>query len=179
MKTLAQCFLQLARNGKTLDNTANALFDPLKAKKIKTLAQFDVEVAEGCKANNWTRSKGRPAKGSKMKPVPDIIQVYVSRFRAAYRLELDVLSFKTVGEMRAAVLKHRQDARAATDGRPPELAGIQLSSENKLIGALFHDIPELWKHLPEERQALFYKQIDRVYRTYLKDAPPELIQAAA
>lgn len=175
---LAACFVQMARKGKTLETTANGMFAPLKAESIDTLDKFNAKVSECFDANGWTRTTGRPAKGVKSKPVPDVVQVYVSRFRGAYKLGLDVLSFSTVYELREAVKVRRQVAHQHAQ-RPPELKGIQLSSKNRLIeGALFHNVTALWEVLPEDKQEMLYRQIEMVYNTYLKDAPADVLQAA-
>lgn len=175
---LAACFLRVERAGGTLEGIANGMFAPLKAKKIKTLEQFNAEVMAAYEKNAWSRKAGRPAVGAKEKPAPDAVQVYVSRFRAAYRLKLNVISFTTIGEMREAISKRKQAAHHAAD-RPPELKGIHLSSENSLIeGALFHNVPTLWQLLPDDKKEMFYRQVEKVYNQYVKSAPPDLVKAA-
>lgn len=175
---LAACFLKMGRAAGTLDGYANGIFAPLKAKKIKTVEQLNAEVIAAYEKNGWSRKAGRPAAGSKEKPAPDAVQLYVSIFRAAYRMKLNVISFTTVGELRTAIREKRQTAHQAAN-RPPELKGIQLSSENSLIeGALFHNVPALWQLLPDDKKEMFYRQIEKVYNQYVKSAPPELVKAA-
>lgn len=176
---LAACFMRIERSGETLEGVANGMFAPLKAKKIKTLEQFNAEVTSAYEINGWSRKAGRPAAdAAKEKSAPEAVQVYVSRFRKAYRLKLNVISFVTIGALRTAMLKKTSVSHQAAK-RPPELKGIQLSSENSLIGALFHDMPALWQRLPDDKKDMFYRQIEKVYNQYLKSAPPDLVKAAA
>lgn len=174
MTTLAMDFMNLSRKSSAMESAVSALFHTLRANEIKTEAQFKVAIKEVFEENKWSQRKGRPMKGSKLKPAPQVVTVYVSRFNAAYKLKLDVLSFETEYAMRQAVAEKRRAAHAKGAEKAPELQGVQLSAKKQLIGSMFHDLPTLWEELPEDTAALMLKELQKVYTKFVKSAPPDL-----
>lgn len=175
MHTLAADFINIARKAKGVESAANGMYSTLKAEDVRTLDHFNEKVRDAFQANGWSQTAGRPAAGSKEKPAPDAVKLYVSTFRAAYRMGLDVLSFETVGAMRTTIRERRQGiAHAAKPDQPPELKGIQLVAEHSLTGALWHDAVVLHQHLNADKQHEFEREVRMLMMRYSKDAPPEL-----
>lgn len=152
------------------------MFASLKAVNVKTLEQFNALIKEAYDQNGWSQHAGRPIAGSKDKPAPDAVKLYVSSFRAAYRMKLDVLSFQTVGTMRAAVRDSRSE-RAQGPERPPELVGVQVSAENRMTGSLYHDLIVVDQHLPPNERAELEREVRKLLVRYTRKAPPELVAA--
>lgn len=110
---LATDFINIARKAKGVESAANGMFSTLKTEDVRTLDHFNELTREAFQTNGWSQTAGRPVAGSKEKPAPDAVKLYVSSFRAAYRLDLDVLSFETVGAMRNAIRERRQAPKHA------------------------------------------------------------------
>ena len=174
---LAVDFKNIERKAKGVEGAANGIFSTLKAEDVTDLGHFNELVAEAYKRNGWSQVTGRPAAGSKEKPAPDVVKFYVSTFRAAYRLKLDVLSFDHVGAMRTA-LRDKRGVHASAAPRPPELKGVQISAENRMNGALWHDAVVLHQHLAETDQQEFERELRMLMMRFTKAAPEELVQAA-
>lgn len=131
--------------------------------------QFDIAKQE----NGWNKGAGRPKAGSKEKSVPPTVKNYITYFRRAYEADLDVLRFKTVGEMRAAVAKIRAEKREARE-KPESLIGVQVTKEDVLTGGLVHDIYLFIQKLPPEDRDEFEAKLRRALVQAMKKAPPEL-----
>jgi hypothetical protein len=175
-KDLAATLADIARKAKGVDSAANGMFVSLKASNAKTLDQFNALIRAAYEKNRWSRHTGRPVAGSKEKPAPDAVKLYVSSFRAAYRMGLDVLSFDTVCAMRTAVRESRSSHDNGPE-RPPELAGIHISAEHRLTGAIWHDAVVLHQHLAGDEKAEFEREVRRLLMRFTKKAPPELVAA--
>lgn len=175
-KDLAQTLVDIARKAKGVESSANGMFASLKQANARTLEQFNGLIKAAYDQNKWSQHAGRPIAGSKDKPAPDAVKLYVSSFRAAYRMKLDVLSFETVGAMRTAVLESRS-AHAQGPERAPELVGVQVSAERRLTGALYHDLIVLDQHLPEGERAELERELRKLLMRYTRKAPPELVAA--
>lgn len=174
-QTLAVDFINIARKAKGVESAANGMFSTLKAEDVTTLDHFNEKVRDAFQTNGWSKTAGRPVAGAKEKPAPDAVKLYVSTFRAAYRMKLDVLGFETVGALRTAIRERRQAAsHAPKPEQPPELKGIQLVAENHLTGALWHDAVVLHQHLSSTLQHDFEREVRMLMMRYSKDAPPDL-----
>jgi len=173
IKQIAEILVEVGK----FDAVANQLFAPLKAMKVKTLEQADDVFAKAYELNNWSQTQGRPAAGSTTEPAPSVVKQYLSYFRRAYKLKLDVINFETIHAMRVAT--REKTVHASAPQRPPQLQGVQLANENRLTGALFHDVPALWQRLPEGQGDLFLQKIQEVYDFFLASAPPEMMPEAA
>lgn len=172
---LATNFLNIARKAKGVESAANGIFSTLKAEDVTTLDHFNERVREAYHTNGWSQTAGRPVTGAKEKPAPDAVKLYVSTFRAAYRMGLDVLAFETVGALRTSIRERRQAPQhAQAADRPPELKGIQVAVEHSLTGALWHDAVVLHQHLSSDKQHEFEREVRMLMMRYSKDAPPEL-----
>lgn len=175
MTTLAADLLNIARKAKGVESAANGMFSTLKAENVKTLDHFNERVRDAFQVNGWSQTAGRPVAGSKEKPAPDAVKLYVSTFRAAYRMGLDVLSFETVGAMRTTIRERRQAPKHAEGAeRPPELKGIVVAVEHSLTGALWHDAVVMHQHLTADKQHEFEREVRMLMMRYSKDVPPEL-----
>lgn len=179
MNTLASDFLNIARKAKGVESAANGMFSTLKAEDVTDLNHFNERVREAFQANGWSQTAGRPVAGSKEKPAPDAVKLYVSSFRAAYRLKLDVLSFETVGAMRNAIREVRAAAHQRKLAEPPapsrpEMEGVEVKTPHTLIGALWHDAIALAEEIPTDAQQEFEREVRMVMQRFLRFAPPEL-----
>lgn len=174
---LAAVFVQIERAADTIEGVAAGVLQVVKAANATTLDQFNDLVADAYGCNGWSQRAGRPAAGSTEKPAPDAVKIYVSTVRAAYRLGLNVPDFDTMGALRTAIRHARTRSDEATN-RPPEMRGIQLTTDKALNGALWHDAVVVWDHLPGEQRRLFESQVRRLLTKYAKQAPAELQHAA-
>ena len=166
-----------------VDDLAKQMLGVIKAAKADTLPAFDLMVAEAYKKNGWSQVAGRPSADSPLKPAPDAVKLYISNVRAAYRLNLDVLSFETIGAMRTAIKEKRAEIRAEKalvppQAVPPELVGVQFTDDDEMTGATMHDILVLYKHLPEVSQAKLIEEIRKMTVRFVKAAPEYLRLAA-
>lgn len=184
--TLAADFINIARKAKGVESAANGMYSTLKAEDVKTLDHFNEKVREAFKANEWSQTAGRPVAGSKEKPAPDAVKLYVSTFRAAYRMGLDVLSFETVGAMRTTIREIRGAAHQRKLAEPPapsrpEMEGVVVTGANTLIGKLWHDAMLLADKIPTDHQQEMEREVRMVMQRFLRFAPPELtlVPAAA
>lgn len=175
---LATDFINIARKAKGVESAANGMFSTLKAENVKNLDHFNELTRDAFQTNGWSQTAGRPVVGSKEKSAPDAVKLYVSSFRAAYRLELDVLSFETVGAMRNAIRERRQElsqARRVTHEEPrAEMMGVTVDDPHALIGALWHDAIALAEEIPADAQQEFEREVRMVMQRFLRYAPPEL-----
>jgi hypothetical protein len=179
MNTLAADLINIARKAKGVESAANGMFTTLKNEDVRTLDHFNEKVREAFQANGWSQTAGRPAADSKEKPAPDAVKLYVSTFRAAYRMKLDVLSFETVGAMRATIREIRHAAWQRKTAEPPvpprpEMEGVELKGPQTLIGALWHDAMLLAEKIPTDNQLEMEREFRMVMQRFLRFAPPEL-----
>jgi hypothetical protein len=185
-QTLAVDFTNIARKAKGVESAANGMFSTLKAEDVADLGHFNEVVRDAFKINGWSQTAGRPVAGSKEKPAPDAVKLYVSTFRAAYRLGLDVLSFETVGAMRNTIREIRQASHQRKLAEPPapsrpEMEGVDVKGPDSLIGALWHDAMLLAEKIPTDHQQEMEREVRMVMQRFLRFAPPELtlVPAAA
>lgn len=169
---LTKIFTQMAGLDSSMESLGAQILEFLVESKCKTLAQANEQFGKAYDENGWSRTAGRPKDGATEIPAPPTVKNYVSAFRRAYKLDLDVLKFKTVGEMRQAV-RDARDARKMSD-KPASLAGVQVAKDDILTGALVHDISAVITHLPEEQRDEFETKLRRILDQYTKKAPPEL-----
>jgi hypothetical protein len=179
MNTLAADFINIARKAKGVESAANGMFSTLKTEDVTTLDHFNELTRDAFKTNGWSQTAGRPVAGSKEKPAPDAVKLYVSSFRAAYRLGLDVLSFETVGAMRNAIREVRAAAHERRLAEPPapsrpEMEGVEVKGQHSLIGALWHDAMLLAEKIPADNQQEMEREVRMVLQRFLRYAPPEL-----
>lgn len=177
IEQLAASMLSVGKLGGKMEGLANSWFAPLKAMDVRTLDEANIVFSAAYEVNGWSQTAGRPSAGSTQKPAPRAVKLYTTTFRKGYKEGLDVLSFETVWALREATSQKRT-APSQAASRPPELKGIQVSSENTLTGALWHDVVVLWEHLPEDKRGEFEQQVRKLLSRFTKAAPPELLQAA-
>jgi len=179
MKTkhdLAGVFLQIEQAAGAVERISDGILAAVKNGRATTIEQFNDMVAAAYQINGWSQRTGRPPAGSTDKPAPSAVKLYVSNLRLAYRLELDVLSFSNMYALRMA-LADRMKTTVAGE-RPPELRGLQVSSENAFNGALLHDVVVLYEHLPDDEQTKLERRLRRLYNEFVAVAPPELAKAS-
>ena len=174
---LSAVFTKIKTSAGALERVANGILSAIKTQDAKTLEHFNEMVADAYVDNGWSTKAGRPAKGTKEKPAPDAVQLYVSTVRAAYRMSLDVMSFETMGALRVAI-RDKRSTPSQDAARPPELVGVQLSSDDRLTGALIHDTGTLWKRLRPKDQKAMTLALQKVLDEFMKLAPPELKMVA-
>jgi hypothetical protein len=105
---------------------------------------------------------------------PATVQIYVSTFRRAYKAGMDVLAFQTVGEMRKALKDLSESEKRGQQEKPAALVGVQVSREDRITGALVHDISVVLTHLPESQREDFEVKLQKLLAQYMKKAPAEL-----
>ncbi len=174
---LASVFAQIEKSADALEGVAAGILHAIKTNNATTLDQFNDMVAEAYGRNGWSQRAGRPPVGSTERTAPEAVKVYVSTVRAAYRLNLKVPAYETMGALRVGI-RDARSAAASTREKSPELRGIQLTTETSLNGALWHDAVVVWEHLPAEQRELFETQVRRLLTKYTKQAPADLLQAA-
>lgn len=178
MNTLAADFVQIARTAKRVESAANGIFTTLKTEDVTTLEHFNEMVRAAFQTNGWSQTAGRPVAGAKDKPAPDAVKLYVSTFRAAYRMKLDVLSFETVGAMRTTIREKRAAVHQAPKPdaveRRAEMVGVEVKAPHSLIGALWHDAMLLADKMLADDQQEFEREVRMVMQRFLRFAPPEL-----
>lgn len=175
--TIATDLLTIARKAKGLNGATDALLTTCKVLDIQTVKQFDPLIAQAYEENNWSRTAGRPAKGSKTKPAPDAVQNLVSTFRKFLGLGLHFKDFETVYKMREAIKGSTGLALSPTPR--PALVGVVIRQPHVITGALWHDGPALAEELPEDLQAEYEAAIREVFERYLAFAPSTLVEQAA
>ena len=179
MNTLAADFLNIARKAKGVESAANGMFSTLKSEDVRDLNHFNDLTRDAFQANGWSQTAGRPVAGAKEKPAPDAVKLYVSTFRAAYRLKLDVLSFETVGAMRTTIREIRAAAHQRKLAEPPapsrpEMEGVEVKNPDILIGRLWHDVMLVAEKIPVGVQQEMEREVRMVMQRFLRFAPPEL-----
>jgi hypothetical protein len=174
MKTeLAKIFLEAG----DLDDKKESLGAQCVAYLIKHKA-YTADVAESLFAkahheNGWSMEKGRPKAGSTLTAAPPTVKNYLSALRNLYKFDLDLRTFKTMGEIRRAVNDAKAAKRVAKDNLP-SLAGVQITKADVLTGALVHDIYACIKAMPPEDRDDIEAKLRRVLAQAMKKAPPEL-----
>lgn len=170
---LTKIFKQMSDIDDAKESLGAQILAFLVENKCKTLEDANEQFGQAYDGNGWSRSAGRPRDGSKDIPAPPTVKNYVTAFRRAYKCKLDVLSFKTVGEMRAAI-RNIRDAEREAEHKPASLIGVQVSKDDVLTGDLVHDIYAFIKNLPDDQREEFEAKLRRVVAPYMKKAPPEL-----
>jgi hypothetical protein len=174
---LAATFSKLETAAGEVEEIAKEILAEVKGQKARTLELFNKMVTEAYETNGWSQRVGRPPDNATEKSAPDVVKFYVSIARAAYRLNLPIMEFETMGALRLAIRGKRVNLVHSGE-RAPELKGISLSPENKLIGALWHDVVVVWEHLPIQAQIEFETQVRKLLSRFTKQAPPELQKTA-
>lgn len=146
---LAKAFTVIAKTSEVAESKSAAVIRIVRASNIKDEATFSECVKQAYEAKGWNPTAGKPAKGSKLKPVPNTVKVCVSQVRAAFRLKLAVGGFKTFHALRVAIREKRK-ARSARH-EDPRLMAVHITNEGKLIDAPFHDAVALFKMMPASR----------------------------
>ena len=170
---LTKIFKTIGENDEAQESLGAQILAFLVENKCATLEKANEQFQIAYDENGWSRTAGRPKDGSKEIPAPATVKNYVSAFRRAYKCNLHVPSFKTVGEMRQAIRDHRDAEREAQD-KPASLAGVQISKEDILTGFLVHDISAVIKHLPDDQRDAFEVKLERLLSQYRKKASIEL-----
>lgn len=171
--TLTKIFKQLNDIDDARESLGAQILAFLVENKCKTLDQANDQFGIAYDENGWSRTAGRPKDGSTEKPAPATVKNYVTAFRRAYKAGIDVLRFKTVGEMRVAIREIR-DAQREAEEKPASLLGVQVSKDDVLTGALVHDIYTAIKNLAPEDREEFEAKLRRALAQAVKKAPVEL-----
>lgn len=174
---LTTIFKQMSDIDEAKESLGAQILAFLVENKCKTLELANEQFGRAYDENGWSRTAGRPRDGSKEVPAPPTVKNYVTAFRRAYKAKLDVLAFKTVGEMRIEIRKIR-DAEREANNKPESLVGVQITKDDILTGFLVHDISAVIKHLPDSARDEFEAKLRRLLAQYMKKAPEELKLAA-
>jgi hypothetical protein len=161
----------IADQATATDDTATALLKIIREAEVKTAAQFAALAAEAYKANNWHAGKGRPMKDSTSTPVPRTVRTYVWELRSAFKAKLNVGEFPSFYEMRKALAERRARMTKRHVSRLPELVGVQVSSEARLNGALFHDLAVVYMRMKARERRIVAKGLQRIVSRYGRELP--------
>lgn len=170
---LTKLLKDLSDTGEAQESLGAKCLAFLIEKECWTVELAEIQFGIAYDENGWSRTVGRPKDGATVNPAPVTVKNYISTFRRAYKFELDIRSFKTMGELRTAT-KDARDAVKKVDGARPELKGIQLSRPNSLIGALWHDLIASWEQLPEGEQDVYAAKLQKIKDQMIKKAPGDL-----
>lgn len=170
---LTQIFKQLKKLDDARDSRGAQILAFLVEMQCETLEQANEQFGKAYDENGWSRTAGRPKDGTTEVPAPPTVKNYVTAFRTAYGYNLDVLAFKTVGEMRRANREMRQAEKEAQE-KPASLVGVQLTKQDVLTGALVHDISAVIAHLPEGQRNAFESKLQRLLNQYMRKASADL-----
>jgi hypothetical protein len=167
----AGILLSIETASAAVDDMAKKMLSAIKFAQADTLIDFNEMVSDAYAKNGWSQVIGRPMAGAELKPAPDAVKMYVSVVRAAYRLDLEVTSYETMGALRMAIKEKRALNRAPKPTLAPEMKDVQIRNEHEMTGALWHDVIVLWEHLPENSQTKFEEQMRKLLTQYVKAAP--------
>lgn len=170
MKTEQQAIEQLAasmigvgRLGGKIEKMTCSWFAPLKAMEVKTLDEANIVFSAAYEVNGWNQTSGRPPAGSTLTSAPPLVKIYTTTFRKGYKLELDVLSFETVGALRDAINEKRQPIvhRVETHKAPANVP-------HGPLGALWHEVEALEEGLTVEEQHEFEREVRMLMERFLR-----------
>lgn len=177
---LAKVFSEVAEQGERINDIAGGIIRFVKDSKLETLESFNEQVARAYEQNGWSNVIGRPTPGSNLVPAPRAVKQYVSMFRAAYRLELEVLKFESVRQMIDAVAeKRREMASPQRQETDPELKGVMIRASDRMNGALWHDAIVVVEHLPDDAREDFEARLRKLVMRFQSKVPREVRRMAA
>ena len=166
---------QIAEQGDKLDNVAGAFMKLVKEENIDTLEKFNPWLMIGYEENGWSNVIGRPVPGSTLIPAPRSVKQYASMFRAAYKLQLDVMAFEAVRQLVDAVaVKRKEIATPPTKPNDPELKGVLLRSTGHMNGALWHDAIVVIENLNEDDKDDFEQRLRKLVMRFQSRVPKEI-----
>jgi hypothetical protein len=171
---LTAIFSQLAAVDETKESLGAQILAFLVEAECRTLDQANEQFGIAYHQNGWARTAGRPRGNVQEVKAPATVQIYVSTFRRAYKAGMDVLAFQTVGEMRKALKDLSESEKQGQQEKPAALVGVQVSREDRITGALVHDISVVLTHLPESQRDEFEVKLQKLLAQYMKKAPAEL-----
>ena len=169
---LAKVLKEIVTKVDEMENVAGKMLDYIVDNNLKKQEQFNQAIQTAYDRNGWNWKRGRAADKEKATP-PEIVTVYVSTCRAAYKEKLikQVMDRKitTMYALRTAINKIRRERHVepVTGDTFPALAGLQVRAENKLTGALIHDLVVIYEHIPGSERELLEKSLERLKNKYL------------
>jgi hypothetical protein len=173
----------IAEEGEKLDNVAGAFMKLVKEEKIDSLEKFNPWLEIGYTENGWSSQVGRPGLGvTTLAPAPRAVKQYASMFRAAFKMQLEVLEFETVRQMVDAVAEKRKELTkeaASLELTDPELKGITVKKADRKNGALFHDAIWFFDNLPQEYRDDFAHGLRKLMIKLETKIPKEIRKQAA
>lgn len=176
---LAKAFSVIAEQGEKLENTSAILMKLVKEDKIENLDMFNTWVASAFDENGWSTAMGRPLPGAFGVPAPMAVKQYVSIFRAAYKLELPVLTYESLRALRDATdAKKKANAAPSNVIKDPELKGVLVKAGNRMNGALWHDAIVVIEHLNDDDRDEFENRLRKLVMRFTSKVPKEIRKAA-
>lgn len=151
---LETVFTRIADQANRLDDLAGQILAAIQEARARRLDQFESMVRDAYEANGWHYRPGRPTSDATGTPVPDAVRTYVSEVRAAYRLKLPIMRYRSMYQLRQAVRRARAKTTMphAVEGpaeQLPELRGVRVYDDDHLTGALLHDLVVVYEHAPD------------------------------
>lgn len=181
MNKMTTAFKNVVNQADKLEESATSILVVAQQEKVLTVEEFDQLVSQSYQEMNYSQQVGRPAEGSTLLPAPPTLRNYISIMRRMYKLKLDVMSFKTMMDVRKgikdAVAKRKVKVAKSVD----ELAamrGVKIAKEEEMIGAVVHDIGVVMKHLDRTDQDEFEQKLQKLLRQFSKKAHLEMAAAA-
>jgi len=169
MTNLASIFTTIENASNHVEELATQIIEAIREAQASTLADFNEMVSDAYREKNWSQQVGRPAEDSTLLAAPPTIRNYVSTIRKAYKMDLDVMGFATMFDIRKAVRMQRQPVHGQQVAQR-ELKGIRLTSKNKPNGGLWHDLVLLWEHLPEVDKETLETKLQKLLAQFTKKA---------
>jgi len=182
MNKMTTAFKNVVTQADKLDDVSTSILVVAQQEDARTLEAFDSLVSKAYQDLGYSQQVGRPAEGSTLLPAPATLRNYISRMRAMYKHGLDVMSFKTMLDVRKAVKEASSAKRKGTSTKQvDELAamrGVKIAKEEEMIGAVVHDIGVVMKHLDRNDQDDFEQKLQKLLRQFSKKAHLEMASAA-
>jgi hypothetical protein len=178
---LTRTLKSLAEQAAGADSTAGAILRFVREEKIKKLDDWSAAVAAACEANGWHATRGRPVAGSTATAMPRTVRTYLVEIRNAYRLGVRVWEIESLYDLRKATAEAREKAAAAAPQRKvrPELQGVHVTADQRLIGAPFHDLVVVYQHLKRDEQEKVQRAVLQLVQKHVDHLPPAMRTAAA
>lgn len=181
MNKMTTAFKNVVNQADKLEESATSILVVAQQEKALTGDDFDQLVSQSYQEMNYSQQVGRPAEGSTLLPAPPTLRNYISIMRRMYKLKLDVMSFKTMMDVRKGIKDAVAKRKAKTVKPVDELAamrGVKIAKEEEMIGAVVHDIGVVMKHLDRGDQDEFEQKLQKLLRQFSKKAHLEMAAAA-
>ena len=170
MNSMSVAFKKVVKDAEKVEQSATQILIVAQKEKAVTIEAFDALVTSACQENNYSQQVGRPAAGSTLEAMPSTLRYYITTMRRIYRDGLDVMSFKSMFEVREAVYgqKGEPKPRQSRGESLSFLRGVKISKDDAMNGAIVHDIGFVMIHLPEDKRELLEAKLETLKKQFAK-----------